>query len=102
MEPINDDELRRLLQSWQAPSAPRSLSRRVLPKGAPLWRRIFSKSFRVPVPVALAAAVVIVLLLIYRKPSVPAEVTPQPAGPLADFQPVHQLEPVLYIGGKNQ
>jgi hypothetical protein len=104
MEPLNDDELKRLLQSWQAPSAPRSLSRRVLRNDEPLWRRIFSTSFRVPVPVAVAAAVVLVFLLIYRRPSAPPDVQPQPTTSLAEagFQPVRTIVPVYYSGGQNQ
>jgi hypothetical protein len=102
MEPINDDELKRLLQSWQAPAAPPSLDRRVLPKDVPLWRWIFGTSFRVPVPVAVAAAVVIALLLIYRKPAAPPEVPSQPTTSLAGFQPVRRLEPILYTGGQNR
>ena len=105
MEPLNDDELKRLLQTWQAPQAPPSLSRRVLPRELPLWRRVFSASFRVPVPIAAAAALVIVVLLFYRKPATPADVQPQPVSPgvsLAGFQPVRRLEPILYTGGQNQ
>jgi hypothetical protein len=104
MEPFNDDELKRLLQSWQAPTAPRSLSRRVLRKEMPLWLRIFSTSFRVPVPVAVAAAVVIVFLLIYRKPPAPPEVRSDPTTSLAEagFQPVRSIVPVYYSGGQNQ
>jgi len=102
MDPLNDNELKRLLQAWQAPPAPASLRRRVLPKEIPLWRRVFSASFRVPVPIAGAAAIVIVLLLVYRKLPTPPDVQPRPvqAGvSLAGFQPVRRLEPILYPGG---
>jgi hypothetical protein len=104
MEPLNDDELKRLLQSWQAPTAPRSLSRRVLQKEVPLWLRIFSTSFRVPVPVVVAVAVVIVFLLIHRKPPAPPKAQSQPVTSLAEvgFQPVRSIVPVYYSGGQNQ
>ena len=103
MEPLNDDELKKLLQCWQAPSAPRSLNRRVLPEEGLLWRRIFGMSFRVPVPAAVAAAVVIALLLIYRKPSAPTDVHSKPTASLAEagFQPVRNIVPVYYSGGQN-
>src|SRR5690349_7108411 len=100
MDPLNDDELKRLLQSWQAPPTPTSLNRRVLPKDEPWWRRIFGRSFRVPVPVAVAAAVVLVLLLVYRKPWAPPEVPSQPTTSIAEsgFQPVRTIVPVYYSG----
>jgi hypothetical protein len=100
MDPLNEDELKRLLQSWRAPATPRSLSERVLGREAPWWRRIFGASFRIPVPVAVAAAVVIALFLIYRKPPEPPDVPSQPTTSLAGFQPVRRLDPILYIGGQ--
>ena len=105
MDPLNDDELKRLLQTWQAPQAPASLSRRVLHRDIPLWRHALSASFRVPVPVAVAAALVIVLLLVYRKPPSRSDVQQQPAQAgvsLAGFEPVRRLEPILITGGQNR
>ena len=102
MDPLNDDELNRLLRTWNAPEAPLSLDRRVLAKDVPLWRRVFGASFRVPVPVAVAAAIVIVLLLIYRPTATPPNASSPTANSLAGFQPVIRLEPVLYIGGRTQ
>ena len=62
-----DPELARLLQEWSVPALPDSLDARVkalvrarAPK-RPLWRRLFSISIRVPLPVALA---VLALLLV--------------------------------------
>jgi hypothetical protein len=105
MDPLNDDELKRLLQTWQAPQAPPSLSRRVLPTKIPLWRRVFSTSFRVPAPIAAAAAIVIVLLLIYRTPPARPDAPPVPSQrttSLAEFQPVRRLEPILVTGGQSR
>jgi serine/threonine-protein kinase RIO1 len=103
MEPLNDDELNRLLTKWEAPSAPASLNRRVFAHEPRGWRRLWAASFRVPVPIAVAAAVLIALWLSYapRLQDSPALVQPgvQPAETtLAGFEPVAKLEPVLYSG----
>lgn len=98
MEPLNDDELNRLLTRWEAPSAPASLHQRVFAHEPHGWRRLWTASFRIPVPVAVAAAILMVLWLSYPRPQeVPQTV--QPAEPtLAGFEPVAKLEPILYTG----
>jgi hypothetical protein len=104
MEPLNDDELNRLLTKWEAPSVPASLNQRVFAHEPRGWRRLWAASFRVPVPVAVAAAVLIALWLSYAPR--PQETTPgvvqpvvQPAETtLAGFEPVAKLEPIIYTG----
>ena len=96
MEPLDDKELNNLLRTWEAPAAPESLNRRVLPQRSSWWRWLFSGTIRIPVPVGFAAVAVIAFWLYYSKTPSVAPVS-QPAGPVsfADFQPVRQLDPVL-------
>jgi hypothetical protein len=72
--PVRDPELQRLLEEWKAPSASDSLDRRILAsyrahvRPRPLWRRFFTASVRVPLPVAIAAALVFVFALWGARP----------------------------------
>jgi hypothetical protein len=93
MEPLNDDELNQLLGQWEAPAKPRSLRQKVFPGRPSVWRRLWTGSFRVPIPVAIAAALVIVFWLQYSSTSSSA-----PAS-LAGFEPVRRLDPISYSGG---
>ncbi|MEO8097981.1 MAG: hypothetical protein ABI811_09795 [Acidobacteriota bacterium] len=94
MEPLNDDELKRALGEWRAPSAPASLERKVLPR-EPWWKWVMTGSIRIPVPVLVAvAAAVLAYVAMTRQPP------PQPvrAGTvsLADFQPVQDAQPLVF------
>jgi hypothetical protein len=100
MEPLNDDELKRLLKKWKAPAAPPSLSRRVLSHDSLGWRRFFKASFRVPVPAAITALCVLALWLLYSKSTEPPPLPEPAATSLAEFRPVSKLEPVSYSGGQ--
>jgi hypothetical protein len=66
-EPQRDESLSRLLEQWEPPCVPESLDERVLASyrrqvgGAPLWRRLFSTSIRVPLPVAVATLLLLLL-----------------------------------------
>jgi hypothetical protein len=94
MEPLNDQELNRLLEQWRAPAAPASLTGRVLPRHTS-WRQwLFRGTIRVPVPVGLAILALLAAFLFFRTPvrggRAPAA---RPTVSLSDFQPVRQLEP---------
>jgi hypothetical protein len=56
--PLNDDELKQALRQWQAPNAPASLERRVLPQD-PWWRWLLTGTVRIPVPALIATAVAV-------------------------------------------
>jgi hypothetical protein len=90
MEPLNDEELNKMLRQWQAPAAPPSLQARVLGVRQPWWRWLLTGSIRIPVPLGFAAAVLIVWILSLTwgppRPSV-QEVT------ASNFQPVKELKP---------
>jgi hypothetical protein len=101
MEPLNDHELRDLLERWDAPAAPASLERRIFgePERQPWYRWLFSGSIRVPVPVAAA-----LLLLLWsawtflgpRRSSTVAPVAHELT--FSDFQPVKELKPRVVQG----
>jgi hypothetical protein len=93
MEPLNDDELNKLLDRWEAPARPHSLRLKVFASKPSLWRRLWTGSLRVPIPVAVGAALLIVLWLQYSSASRSAPVS------LAGFEPVRRLDPISYSGG---
>ena len=96
MEPLDEKELNSLLREWKAPAAPATLRGRVAlrPVSWPRW--FLTGTIRVPVPVGVLAVLVLFVLL-WSGRSAPAPVV-QPASSitLTDFQPVRQLEPVIY------
>ena len=60
-----DEEMRALLESWKAPDAHASLDRRVVAAyrkqvTAPLWKRVFASSIRVPLPAAAAVVLLVI------------------------------------------
>jgi hypothetical protein len=98
MEPLNDGELRELLDKWEAPGAPAMLERRIFgdsERGKQRWYRwLVSGSIRVPVPVA--AVLLAVLLLVWSlRPAGPRSGSAPVAHELAfsDFRPVKELKP---------
>ena len=67
MEPLDEKELSHLLSQWDAPAAPASLGRRVLPRRGSWWRWLFTGTIRIPVPVGVAAVVLVGLWIHYSK-----------------------------------
>lgn len=92
MEPLNDDELNRILREWKAP-APPSLREKIAPQ-QPWWRWLLTGSVRVPVPVGIAALAALAAAL-YWSSVKPAEIPPNSPQTLADFEPVKKLEPKI-------
>lgn len=82
---MNDDELRTVLQTWQAPPAPATLQRRVFPPQRKSLRWLWSGEIRIPVPVALLL-VAILLAVAWR------ELRP-PDNSLSNFEQVHKFQP---------
>ena len=82
---MTDDELKSLLQTWEAPTAPATLRARVFGRRRNWLRWLLAGELRVPVPVALAALCVL-LFLAYRA-------MPRAASSLSDFEPVGQFQP---------
>jgi hypothetical protein len=105
MEPLDDRELDRILQQWQAPGAPPSLRAKVLPQPSHWWQWLATGTIRIPVPVGIAILLAVAILLYFRTYSPmteqPAAVQPAKSVSLADFQPVKQLEPRV-IGRANE
>ncbi len=75
-------ELNELLKSWEVPEAPASLHRRVLSdyrqhvNRVPFWKKLFTSSVRIPMPLILAQAAV---LLVAGAFVISSFVTPKPA-----------------------
>lgn len=94
MEPLNDQELERLLRSWKAPAAPRELQ-------PPLHRRpwyaaMWAASVRVPVPVlALILIALIASQMLPRSDSAPVPPNALHEIRLSDFEPVPEAKPVV-------
>ena len=92
MEPLNDEELNRILRQWEAPATPTSLEARMVvavPK-EPSWKWLLTGSFRIPVPVGVLAALLIVWVLsLGWRPAAP----PNQKASVTNFQPVKELKP---------
>lgn len=99
MEPLNDDELNRLLSRWEAPQKPASLKSKIFVRKPPIWRRLWTTSLRVPLPVAASIVLLLALWFQYFRPVTPPETPGAVPTSLAGFQPVRQLDPMVYGGG---
>src|SRR5689334_22673922 len=94
MEPLDDRELNKLLQQWQAPDAPPGLRAKVLPQKSQWWQWLTKGTIRVPVPVGIGAVLALgVFLYFLRTAEQPTPAQAAKSVSLADFQPVKQLEP---------
>ncbi len=92
MKPLNDDELRDLLEQWRVPPAPPSLRREFSVEKKPGRWRWLTAEIRVPAPVGaltLVALVVLAILAFRPAPRSPAPIELD----IADFQPVKSLNP---------
>lgn len=94
MEPLNDDELNRLLRRWEAPQAPASLGAGL--PGHSRWHWLLKGSIRIPVPLVAAAMLLLLVLSVVSRLRVQ-----ETAGPInfAEFQPVEELKPRILRGG---
>lgn len=105
MEPLDDDDLKRLVPTWKAPDAPEHLHRRVFRAPRRSWAWLFTGAIRVPVP-ACAAIVLLVGWLAFERQqpdAVPVPSTarvllfrepepPQTVVTLADFKPPAEIQ----------
>ena len=82
---MNDEELRSLLREWEAPPAPATLRKRVLPQRRSSW----FEGRRLALSLALASSVVFIFsslwILRHRTPGHPAT--------LSDFEQVSEFQP---------
>lgn len=85
---LSDEKLRELLLEWSAPAAPARLRSALFPEApAGWWRRVWTASIRVPVPVVLCMALLLVLL---------AWRWPKSSGPVRN-NASHELQPVTEL-----
>ena len=95
MEPLDDDDLKRLVPTWKAPHAPEHLHRQIF--GAPRqswWAWLLTGGIRIPVP-ACAAIVLLVAWLALGRGSDALPVLPtagQTVVTLADFRPPAEVQ----------
>ena len=93
MQPLNDNDLERILRKWTVPSAPASLESRLRASGSLRWWQWFLwGSIRVPVPVgalALAALATLSVLAFQGLPRTASNSVPD----TSDFQLVDDLNP---------
>jgi hypothetical protein len=101
-EELTDRELDSVLPEWKAPVAPAQLRAALFPEvPRPWWRRLWTGSIRVPVPVACLLAVVLVLAAwrwltprtIYRDRLVPGTAIAGVGADASNLIPVTELRP---------
>ena len=83
---MTDDELTSTLREWEAPRAPETLRRRVLPKSRFPFRGLFGGQMRFALPATLAVLCLLILGA-YRWSRPPAPST------LSNFQHVASFQP---------
>ena len=93
MQPLNDDELRGVLQQWKSPGAPPGLERKILASANASTVHVFLQwlatgSIRVPVPLGIAAMVLLFFLAFQA-----ARAPKPPVGKLSEFQTVKEFKP---------
>jgi len=89
VEPLNDQELNKILDQWTAPAAPRALK---FPKNQSGWRWLLQGSIRIPAPVAVALVIAAGVWLYSTRATTKPIAHPKPVS-LVDFQPVKQMQP---------
>ena len=91
MPPLNDDDLKQVLQQWKAPHAPASLESRLRAHGrVPWWQWLLWGKVQVPVPAL--ALIVLVMLSVFAFRSAP-ETTTDTVLEVSGFQLVDDLNP---------
>ncbi len=101
MQPLNDDELSKILARWPAPLTPASLeaplksaqeAKRLPAQGRRWWHWMLWGQIRVPVPLGALtlAALAVLAALAFRTPAVEA---PDGESGFSDFQVVEDLNP---------
>jgi hypothetical protein len=93
MQPLSEDELRKLLRQWKAPATPSSLERKILAAAEPSRLRswlqwLTTGSIRVPVPLGIAA-IIVMLALAFQA----TRVQKPPQDGLSQFQAVKEFKP---------
>jgi hypothetical protein len=86
-ETMGDEELRKVLRTWEAPVVPDGMDERVVAAyrrqtgtGEPFWKRWLTSSIRVPVPVALVVALLLIFTAALALRPVPVPPTAEAPG----------------------
>jgi hypothetical protein len=93
MQPLDDDQLKKLLVQWVAPRAPASLETRLQGAGARRWWPwLLTGRVSVPVPVgALTIAMLLLLGILAFRPA--SRRAPDPEANASHFELVDDLNP---------
>lgn len=114
MEPFEPDELPQhelfpqqeldeLLSQWQAPAPPASLRAKLFPESArPWWRRVWTVSVRVPLPVACCLAVLFAVVVWRAARRIPVVQQPPRVLTFEELRPVVELRPRIIRSGHVQ
>ena len=92
MEPMNDDDLSKILRQWEAPAAPHGLEQKILARARPQsvllrgLRWLLTGSVRIPVPVGLCLLFVLVFWAVLDS-------RPAASTNLSEFQQVKEFKP---------
>jgi len=89
---LDDRELDAVLAEWRVPEAPERMRQAIFPPEGSWWRRLWSASIRVPLPVAVGLALLLALA-VWQPWRVPARRTELPAV----AQDAHELRPVAVL-----
>ena len=93
MPPLNDDDLRKILQQWKAPDAPPSLQSRLRANSrVPWWQWLLWGKVQVPVPVGALAVILVAVLSVFAFQEAPEPAT-DPVLEISDFQLADDLNP---------
>lgn len=103
MEPLNDDELRKVLSQWRTPPAPARLNSRIRIQARPVgWRWLLRGTIQVPVPIGVLLLVAVIALSALAVRPTPSGV-PGAAEGLSNFQLVQDLNPrIVRISNEHQ
>ena len=108
MEPFEPDELPQqeldeLLRQWEAPAPPSRLRAAVFPESArPWWRRVWTASVRVPLPVACCLALLFAVVVWRAVRRVPVEQEAHRVLTFEELRPVVELRPRIVRSGHVQ
>jgi hypothetical protein len=93
MEPLDDRELKAILEAWQAPPAPARMRNELFPREArPWWVRFWRAGVRVPAPLAVCLLLALLIAGVRQstRPPAPETVT---AVTFRELQPVKEIRP---------
>ncbi len=102
-EPERDPALKSVLREWQTPDVPPALDARVLEsyrrlrRPEPWWRRFFTSSIRVPLPVAAGTLALLFITAVIALRPIGTSGRPVPSGAANGSLQAARVEPPVVI-----